>query len=376
MSRRFAELPLHTGTAPRWLFDRMVGLAECIVGMAVEEYGTGGLLRRLSDPWFFQSLACVLAFDWHSSGTTTVTCGALKEAIDLEKHGIAVSGGKGRASNKAPQEIEEKAPRLGLATALTDRLVHASKMSAKVDNSVVQAGYPLYHHCFLFDSQGRWIVIQQGLNKEERMARRYHWGLDHHGFIEEPGNTAVCSTKRQIALDMTHGESRENREISLDLVKGNPDELARIYRSIKPGHQRTLDQWTGEPAIEHLNHHEFLHMPRTLNWNLIRQIYEFQPRDYEEFVSLQGVGPSTIRGLALVAELVYGARPSWRDPVRYSFAFGGKDGVPFPVNRKSMDEAIDLLKQGIDKSSQTRNQKLSAFGRLRRCLPRDSELSL
>ncbi len=369
MRRGIAELPLHYGRAPRWLFTRMVRLAECIVEIIVDEYGTLGLLQRLSDPWFFQSLSCVLGYDWHSSGTTTVTCGALKEAIEPERLGVAVAGGKGRASTKAPREIEEEAVKLGLSTGKVEELVHASRVAAKVDNALVQDGYPLYHHSFFFDDHGDWIVVQQGINTEERMARRYHWSPEHGSLVEEPQSAIICDKRRPVALNMTDKESRGCRRTSVDLARERPERLRRMLNSLRPRYQRSLDEWTkGEPE-ERRYVSEVLYMPRNLNWEVMKRVYEFQPRDYEELISLRGVGPATIRGLALVAELIYGDRPSWRDPVRYSFAFGGKDGVPFPVDRRAMDEAVEVLRMGIEEARLKREEKLRAIERLRRCIP-------
>lgn len=355
-----AVLPLHGGKAPRWLFHRMVSLAECIMDIMIDEYGTRGVLERLSDPWFFQSLACVLGYDWHSSGTTTVTCGALKEALDRENMGVTVCGGKGKTSLRTPDEIKEMALIFGLPDGKTDSLVYASRMAAKVDNSLVQDGYNLYHHCLAFDEHGSWIVIQQGINEEQGNARRYHWGLDHRGFIEEPQGAILCQSRVQKALDMTSTMSRENRQICLDLVRDNPAKLRKQLAEPAPEKQSRLDAWTGRKVLV---------MPRSVNWDAVRAAYEFQPESYEELVKTRGIGPGTVRGLSLVAELVYGERASWKDPVRFNFAFGGKDGVPFPVDRRSMDEAVDVLRNGVQQSRLGDRDQYHALRRLRSCVP-------
>ena len=341
----------------------MVSLAECIVRVIVREHGVRGLLERLSDPWFFQSLSCVLGYDWHSSGTTTVTCGALKEAIDPGELGVAVAGGKGRASRRTPGEIEEHGVGLGLSGRRIEELKYGSRMAAKVDNSLVQDGYSLYHHTFIFDERGDWIVIQQGINEGERNARRYHWPPEHTSLIEEPQGAILCESHLPAVLDMTAGESEENRGTCLDIAREDPRRLKRLLAKPTPPHQSTLERWTESPA------HKLLVMPATVNWRALKKAYEFQPRSYEELVSLRGIGPSTIRGLALVAELVYGEEPSWRDPVRFSFAFGGKDGVPFPVDRRAMDEAVDVMRAGVEEAEMRREERLRAIRRLRRCVP-------
>lgn len=358
-----ALLPLHPGKAPRWLFGRMVELARCITGIVIDEYGRDGFMARLSDPWFFQSLSCVLGYDWHSSGTTTVTCGALKEAIDPEETGLAICGGKGKTSLKTPTEIRDRGEAFNLSENMIDELAYSSRMAAKVDNSLVQDGYQLYHHCFLFDEKGEWIVIQQGINEKRGDARRYHWPLEHNGFIEEPQGAILCDTRLPHVLNMTNSASEENRKACVDLVKENPERLRRSILAPVPAKQRRLDSWTGKPEEEQLV------MPRNVNWDTLRNVYEFQPRGYEELVAFRGVGPSTVRGLSLVAELIYGDRASWEDPVRFNFAFGGKDGVPFPVDRCAMDEAVEVLKNGISSSKVRDEEKTRAFTRLRRCVP-------
>lgn len=342
----------------------MVKLAKCIVEIIIHEYGVRGFLDRLSDPWFFQSLSCVLGYDWHSSGTTTVTCGALKEAINPSEFGVAVAGGKGKTSLKTPAHIEKLGSGFSFSTSRIEELKYASKMAAKVDNSLVQDGYSIYHHNFIFDEKGTWIVIQQGINEEEGNARRYHWPPEHGSLIDEPQNAILCESHLPNVLNMTSPESIENQGACLDIARDNPRRLKKLLAEPTPIHQRTLHSWTGSRTPT-----RNLVMPATINWKAMRGIYEFQPRSYEELVSLRGVGPSTIRGLSLVAELVFGEEASWRDPVRFSFAFGGKDGVPFPVDRRAMDEAVDLLRMGINSSPVRREQKHRALRRLRRCVP-------
>jgi hypothetical protein len=360
--RASAVLPLHGGKAPRWLFSRMVNLSECIVDIIVDEYGPRGLLERLSDPWFFQSLSCVLGYDWHSSGTTTVTCGALKMAMDRQKVGVTVCGGKGRTSLRTPKEIHDMAQVFGLNSYKTESMVYASKMIAKTDNSLIQDSYHLYHHCFFFTKNGDWIIIQQGINEEKANARRYHWGLDHRRFTLDPMHKIICPSRLPVTLNMTHVESRENQKTCVDLVRANPNKLFKQLVKPVPEKQSRLNKWSHSEET-------LLVMPRSINWDAVRAAYEFQPRTYEELVSRKGIGPGTIRGLALVAELIYGNHASWRDPVKFNFAFGGKDGVPYPVDRRSMDEAIDIIKTGIKSTELKRYEQMQAMKRLRRCIP-------
>jgi hypothetical protein len=341
----------------------MVELTRCITAIVINEYGREGLMNRLSDPWFFQSLSCVLGYDWHSSGTTTVTCGALKEAIDPGETGLAIAGGKGKTSRKAPTEIREKGQAFGLGQELIENLVYSSRMAAKVDNSLIQDGYQLYHHCFFFDERGKWIVIQQGINQKRADARRYHWPIDNRGFVMEPQSSILCDTHLPHVLDMTSILSEGNRRACVDLARENPERLRRTLLAPVPVKQSRLDSWTGIPKQEQLV------MPRRVNWDTLREVYEFQPSGYEELVAFKGIGPSTVRGLSLIAELIYGERASWKDPVRFNFAFGGKDGVPFPVDRRAMDEAVDVIQAGISSSNVRDEEKRRAFKRLRSCVP-------
>ena len=346
-----ADLPLHYGKAPKWLFERMVRLADAIAGVIIYEYGEEKLLELLSNPYWFQCLACVLGYDWHSSGTTTVTTAALKEA--LMKYDIAVAGGKGMAK-KIPDEIEKKANKFGIDA---EEIKYASRMSAKVDSSALQDGYSLYHHAIFFTPDGKWAVIQQGMNTHTRYARRYHWLWKINNFIEEPHKAIVG--KKGIALDMTARQSEEARKISLDLAKENPKRLERQFKALKE------NQATLEGKIMALK------MPRRINWEALKQVYEIQPSNYEEFLAVKGIGAGTVRALAYISELVYGKPPSWKDPVKYSFAVGGKDGVPYPVDRKAMDEATKFLQMSLEEAVLGKKEKFLALKRLRSLIPND-----
>ena len=361
----FADLPLHGGNAPRWLFTRMVKLATAISDVIVIEYGTEEFIRRLSDPFWFQAFSCVLGFDWHSSGTTTVTCGALKQALTRSDI-MSVAGGKGKTSRGAPSDIESWSNEHIPSTDAKDRLVYASKMSAKVDSAILQDGHQLYHHSFVFDSKGNWAVIQQGMNGETGYARRYHWfSKDISSFVEEP-HTAIIGTRASRVLDMTSRLSEKSRALSVDLVNEGVDRLQRQVTTVARG-QSTLSEWSGEKVVR-------LSMPRSINWNALRTVYEFHPIDYEQLISLRGVGSSTVRALALIGELIYGIEPSWRDPVKFSFTVGGKDGVPYPVDRKAMDKSIQVLKEGVEEAKLGKSDKLEAVQRLRRFVPKDVKM--
>jgi hypothetical protein len=346
----------------------MVRLAGAISDALVYEYGRDELLRRVSDPYWFQAFSCVLGFDWHSSGTTTTACGALKMALDPEEHGIAVAGGKGRASRRTQEEIGRFGDVLSLSTKKQDRLRYTSRITAKVDNSCIQDGYQLYHHSFLFTEKGDWAVVQQGMGAHQ--ARRYHWHSDSlvKDFITEPHAGIACDLVEERTLDMTARQSREAQEVSLDLVKDGPSHLKRYF---KPSAQRSLEEFaTGEqngfglPA-----HHPVLDMDISkAGWDVLERAYEIQPSSYEELMALRGMGPKKIRALALISELVFGAPPSWKDPVKYSFTHGGKDGFPYPVDRETYDHSIQVLKDAVEGAKLESRDRYHAVKRLKNFL--------
>ncbi len=360
-----AVLPLHYGKAPPWLVERMIKLAKEIVTILIDEYGRDVFLQRISDPYWFQALGCVLGYDWHSSGVTTVLTGVLKNAVNPEEHGITICGGKGKASTKGPTEIAQAGERFNLSTDTISKLQYASRMSAKVDNTAIQAGYPLYHHAFFLTEDGKWAVVQQGMNTKDRTARRYHWLSDHvKEFVAEPHDAIVGNVRRNVALDMTAKESEACRKTSVDIAQEPPKKVTKMLQSLRPTYQKSLQEWMPDVrAQEYVR--SVLVMPRNINWETLTKMYEFKPKNYEELLGIKGVGPSTVRGIALISELIYGQPPSWKDPVRYSFAYGGKDGVPYPVNRKAMDESIQILKNAVENAEIGDRERLKSIQRLR-----------
>lgn len=349
-----AHLPLHYGKAPRWLFSRMTELSREIVLAITGEYGPEEVLKRLADPIWFQAFGCALGFDWNSSGLTTTVTGALKEGLrGLEKDiGLFVAGGKGKTSLKTPEEIERWASRVSLANNPAD-LVYASRMSAKVDNAAVQDGYQLYHHTFIFTKSGQWAVVQQGMNTENRWARRYHWLSDEvTDFVDEPHSGIISEHKEQSPLNMTAHQSSQARQISTAVAQDKPHKTIKTVERLKTLHLPTRH----EILVKDLR-------PDSLSRVLLKT-YEHQPHNFEQLLGIRGVGPKTIRALALISELVYGAKPSYADPVRYSFAHGGKDGYPYPVNREQYDKSIEVLRKAVNQAKIGRTEKLEAIRRL------------
>ena len=367
-----ASLPLHYGHAPAWLTGRMKKLSKEIMIVMMDEYGPDEILRRLSDPFWFQSLGCVLGYDWHSSGVTTVVTGILKNVLKPEEHGLAVAGGKGATSLKTPFEIEQIGRAFSLSEEDINRLKYSSRMSAKVDNAAIQAGYPLYHHAFFITTEGTWAVVQQGMNVREKTARRYHWLSDRvKSFVKEPHNAIISDRVEQTVLNMTSPVSEECQKTSLDLTKDGPRRVKQDFFSLKrPQNQEVLTKWLQEKSGVDRRNIKSMFLPEDLNWKALEKVYDFQPKNYEELLAFRGIGPATVRGLALISELVYGSEPSWKDPVKFSWAYGGKDGVPFPVDRRSMDESINFLRETIQSSRLGRTERSDALVRLKSIVPK------
>lgn len=362
---------LHGGSAPSWLLRRMIKLADVILDVFIEEFGAEKLLVRLSDPLWFQAFSCVLGYDWDSSGTTTVTCGVLKTALKAQKHGLVAFGGKGKKSTGTQKEIEESIPKsFDVSREDVSRLKYASRMVAKVDNAAIQDGYNLYHHSLFVSQDGNWAVVQQGMNPEIGMTRRYHWlSTNVRSFVEEPHTGIVCARNHgDNVLDMTSRLSEGCRNTCANLGNEGVNRIMRAYSEIQSFSQtrNNLDRWIGNnirEAAGGVTHYRLL--PRKMNWDALKEVYDIHPQNYEGLISVRGVGPATIRGLALISELLYGEKPSWRDPVKFSFAFGGKDGVPFPVERKAMDEATHILEDAINKAKMPEKDRLDSVKRLR-----------
>jgi len=324
----------------------MKKLGRAVSEIIIYEFGRDEFLRRISDPFFFQSFACVLGFDWHSSGVTTTVTGALKEGLGNDL-GLAVLGGKGRASRKTPIEIESLEKTFSLPSSSIEELKYASRMAAKIDNNCIQAGFVLYHHSFFVSEDGKWAVIQQGMSSETRYARRYHWLSEKvKSFVVEPQQAICCDIKGK-ALNMVAEESEDCRKASVDLIKDSPENLKK-YLLLDEKHEIDLK-----------------------NYKPLMNAYEFQPKNYEELVAIKGLGARSIRALALISKLVYGAEPSWRDPVKFSFTHGGKDGFPYPVDKPTYDRSIEILRIAVENAKIGNKEKMYAFKRLNEFIPKE-----
>jgi len=389
MRTGIATVPLDYGKCPYWLFERMKRLSRAIVLAIAEEFGAEEILRRLSDPIWFQSLGCVIGFDWNSSGLTTTTLGALKEGLrGLENElGIFVCGGKGKTSRKTPEQIQNWGEFLGWPMEKIDKLVYASKISAKVDSSCVQDfqnPFQIYHHNLIFTKDGQWTVIQQAMSVQIQKARRYHWLSSRiRDFVEEP-HSGVIADARIKPLNLVAKESRENKEISAELVKEEPKTFLKNIKLIseKFAPYRTCSGAGSNSLIKQKRLAGFCEMELKdveFHWHPVLKekfdlkrlektilfAHEASPRNFETLLSLKGIGPKTIRALSLVSELIYGAEPSYEDPARYSFAHGGKDGTPFKCSKTLLDTTVEVMEKGIKRAKIENKEKNSAIKRLK-----------
>lgn len=363
------DLPLHGGSPPIWLLSRMRAVGQGIMNIMVDSFGPEKTVKRLVDPFWFQALSCVLAFDWHSSGTTTVLTGILRSILDNNDLGIIMAGGKGKYATAVSSHLDEQSSRIGLSDDQKKQLLHASKLAAKVDTVAVQTNYSLYHHALFVTPSGYWGIVQQGMNTEEKYARRYHWLCDN---IDDLFINTVASKRHfgtpspGLNLDLTHSQSDKSKKISLDIVQENSLKLESMYAQLQaqlkgqqsltmflPEHNRcTVNQFIKKNHIDLITF-----LPKRIDWSIFDEKYGAYPENYDELLKRKGAGPATVRALALVAELIYGEENKWKDPVKYSYSFGGKDGVPYPVNRKSMDNVAAILQEGLDQSKVSDEKK-------------------
>lgn len=381
IQRGIATFTLDYGKCPKWLFERMVKLGREMLWVIVQEYSPEEFVRRIADPVWFQSLGTVLAFDWNASGLTTILTAALKEAIRgrQKELGVFICGGKGKTSRKTPDEITEWGNILSLPAPKVDNLVYNSKMAAKVDSALVQDGFQIYHHSFFFSRKGSWAVVQQGMNTNNLTARRYHWYSEKITDLVCEPHSGIISQLRVPALDLTARSSENTRKISTELVQSNYKSLMKdieiIRRYSSPLSQMVAVQSQDKQAtLLHLENKEF-HWHPVLKEDFSKSLYlekilakvcDLKPGDYEQLLAIEGVGPKTMRALSLVSEVIYGAQPSYEDPARYSFAHGGKDATPYPVDRNTYDSTITFFSRVVEKMRLPYTQKRAILAKLLR----------
>jgi uncharacterized protein len=343
-----ADLPLHYGYVPQWLAERMAKLGLAVVETIVLDYGKDEVLRRLSDPFWFQSLGAVMGMDWHSSGITTSVMGALKRAVNPHSKdlGIYICGGKGKYSKQTPDELIKISERTGLDG---NYLVKCSKLSAKVDNTAIQDGFQLYTHNFILGDTGKWSVVQQGMSDLSSTARRYHWHSDSlTSFVDDP-HTSIYGQNSGYILNMADRLANPARAGVMQIAGENPDTMLKeISKLVMPSHH---DVRAKDVDLKRLG-------------SVLWLAHEKQPKDFEGLLLLQGLGPRTLQSLALVSEVIHGTPSRFKDPARFSFAHGGKDGHPFPVPTKVYDETIGVLQNAIHKAKLGSTEKNEAIKRL------------
>jgi len=344
-----ADLPLHGGRVPAWLADRMTRLGTAISESIVLHYGPPELLARLSDPFWFQALGSVMGMDWHSSGITTSVVGALKRGLNPRAHelGIYVCGGRGRHSRKTPDELRAVAEKTGLDG---DALARTSRLTARIDNNAIADGFQIYLHAFVLTADGEWAVIQQGLNAEAGLARRYHWhSATVRDFTCEP-HTAIEGAPQGEIMNLVDAGAGSAQRALIEISHQMPEATIRDLMLVMPGH----------------------HEVRAENVDLKRLgavlavAYERDLRDFASLLLLENLGPRTLQSLALIAEVVHGAPTRFRDPARFSFAHGGKDGHPFPVPLKTYDASLAVLRDALDRARAGDGEKLEGMRRLER----------
>ena len=361
-----ATLPLHSSKAPQWLLKRMVLLGKPIFRIIYDLEGSDGIIRRLSDTYWFQGLACILGFDWHSSGCTTVLSGVLKQILNPQEHGLIVAGGKGKNSTKVKEHLQQKANELDFCDDNIENLVETSRLVAKIDNAAIQDGFDLYHHLMII-SENNWGIIQQGLDGEIRKARRYHWLSEGIiSFLDDPHNDISSEVVKDNVLDMASSNSKECRKASLDLIQEGPNRIKRYLNKLKDRNQTSLDDFIKPEESLKLKHvpHLNIPIPFTLKWESVEMAKRLAVNDYTELLKIQGLGPGMIRALALISEFIWGESPSWKDPAKYAYTVGGKDGIPYPVNLRRMERCAELLEQVIDQAHLNNKEKINSLKRL------------
>lgn len=342
-----ADLPLHVGRVPPWLAERMTQLGSAITETIVHHYGTSAFLTRLSDPFWFQAFGAVMGMDWHSAGITTSVMGALKRGLGPRAHelGLYVCGGRGRFSRNTPNELRSLAEQRGFDG---DALVRTSRLTARIDNAIAD-GFQIYLHSFVVTSTGEWVVVQQGLNDQNGLARRYHWhSASVRDFVADP-HTAIFGENQGTIMNLVDARADRAQSALLEIANERPDKTISNMRHLRlPAHHEVRAK---DVDLKRLG-------------AVLAVAYERGLQDFTELLLLEKLGPRTLQSLALVAEVVHGAPSRFNDPGRFSFAHGGKDGHPHPVPLKTYDESLNFLRHSLDAAKVGHTEKLDGFRRL------------
>jgi hypothetical protein len=345
-----ADLPLHGGRIPPWLAERMTQLGTAIVENVVLSYGPSEFLTRLSDPFWFQALGCVMGMDWHSSGITTSVMGALKRGLNprFSELGFAICGGRGRHSVRTPYELRAFSARTGLDG---DELARTSRLTARVDNNAIADGFQLYLHSFVIHQSGEWSVVQQGMNPASHLARRYHWhSTSVRDFVSDP-HTAIVGQPQGTILNLVDARADRAQQALLAIAKEPVESSLQDARKLTmPSHH---DVRAADVDLKRLG-------------AVLAVAHDQELRDFASLLLVEGLGPRTLQSLALIAEVVHGVPSRFSDPARFSFAHGGKDGHPFPVPLRTYDESLAVLRRALDAAKLGHSEKVEGFRRLDR----------
>ena len=343
-------LPLHFGKMPSWFTERMGLMGNAIVESVVDNYGKSEVLTRMSDPNWFQALGAVMGMQWNSSGVTAAVLGSLKPQINPKANdlGLYILGGKGKYGWSVPNQVRRISDKHNLNG---DELAKSSQLTSRVDNNAVQDGYNLYQQYFIVTDEGEWTSITQGMNKNTRRARRYHWHSPTvKSFVETP-HTGIVGEKGQPVLNLTDSKADMLRTNMVGLTKEKPSEVLGYYKDIVMPNRHDVRE-------------EDVNMTRL--GSVLNMAYNSDIENFEDLVMMKGVGPRTLKSLAMVSEVVHGDASRFEDPARFSFAIGGKDGRPHPIDTKAMDETINMLQTSVDKSKLGDKDKSRAIKRLHR----------
>ncbi|MDC0953364.1 DUF763 domain-containing protein [Porticoccaceae bacterium] len=341
-------MPLHFGKVPGFLTERMGNMGDAIVESILINYGKSELLSRMSDPNWFQALGAVMGMHWNSSGVTAVTLGALKRKLNPKSHelGVYILGGKGKQMTYTPRQITKVSNRHSLDA---PEILKSQRLSARVDNNAIQDGFDLYQQYFLLTDEGEWTAISQGMNKTNRRARRYHW---HSPTVQSFGSsphTGIAGLENQSILNLVDPSAETLQQNMIELTNEKPTEIIKAMKS-------------AEMPNRHDVRKEDINTARLAS--VLDLAYNREIEKFEDLVDMHGVGPRTLKALAMASEVIHGDATRFEDPARFAFAVGGKDGRPHPIDTKSFDETVTMLQDTIDRSKMGDKDKSDGLKRL------------
>ena len=343
-------MPLHFGKMPRWLTERMGNMGLAIVESVVQNYGKSEMLTRMSDPNWFQAFGAVMGMQWNSSGVTASVLGSLRRKTNprAKELGIYILGGKGRYSYYAPNQIRNVSNQHGLEG---NELVKSCYLTRKIDNNAIMDGYNLYQQYFILTDEGEWTNISQGMNTKTRRARRYHWHSPTvRSFVDDP-HTGIVGKKGKPIINLVDIRANNVRNNIINLTHEKPMKVLNECKKISLPNRHDVRE--SDVNMKRLG-------------AVLEMAYNNGIDNFEDLMMLKGVGPKTLKSLALVSEVIHGDSSRFEDPSRFSFAVGGKDGRPHPVDTKAYDETIEMLQDSVEKSKLGYKDKSKAIKRLHR----------